>query len=432
MQRPSRANQTSAAQQSAEQSVLVVDDSRAIQSLLCTHLQVMGIRAVECAGTLAQTRVRLTDRPERFFVAVLDLNLPDAPDGEVVDFVQRYSIPIIVLTGNLNDQLRHQMLRRELVDYVLKRNTSEIEYVAELVAQFRDNPSRKVLLVEDDVGFRDYLKRLLSVHRYELLEAENGRQGLQLLQEHPDIQLIITDYNMPEMRGDQLIEQVRQSYKREELAIIGISTPVNPQVSVRLLKAGANDFINKPFEVEEFYCRVNLNLAMITRIRQIFDAATRDFLTGLYNRRQLFELGQSLYANARRGQYTLAAAMVDADHFKRVNDIHGHQMGDAALVWLAKTMQQCMRESDLVARFGGEEFVILAVGTTRADAITAFERLRVAIEAMEIPLDQGVLNITVSIGVTLELSDSLEKMLGKADEALYQAKHSGRNRVVCL
>ena len=147
-----------------QQKVLVVDDSRAIRNVLCAQLQSVGEIASESAASLDETRQLLAENPQRFFVAVLDLNLPAAPNGEIVDFVQQYEIPVVVLTGNLNDATRDQMLRHSLVDYVVKRNASEIEYVASLAELLREKPRRKVLVVDDSRSFRLYLTKLLRVH----------------------------------------------------------------------------------------------------------------------------------------------------------------------------------------------------------------------------------------------------------------------------
>jgi diguanylate cyclase (GGDEF)-like protein len=408
---------------------LVVEDSQAINALLRAELMELAGVASEGAATLEQTKALLAERPERFFIAVLDLNLPDAADGEVVDYVSQFDIPIIVLTGNLDTSARQRMRQDHLVDYVLKRNASEIDYVCNLVRQIRDNYRRKVLVVDDSRSFRLYLRGLLSVHKYQLLEAANGKQALQQLKANPDTVLVISDYNMPGMDGAELIEIIRRDHRREELAIIGISDRTKAQVSARLLKAGANDFITKPFEVEEFYCRVMQSVDMIARVCQIRNAARRDFLTGVYNRSYLYEQGEEMYARAKKSAAGLAVAMVDADHFKRINDRYGHQAGDAALVAIANSLQQSLGEACVVGRYGGEEFVCLLPGASESLAMQQFERVRAGIEALSIQNGGDSFQVTVSIGVTLDPGESLEQMITRADQGLYQAKAAGRNRV---
>ncbi len=409
--------------------VLVVDDSRSILNLLCAYLShVEGIVPVK-AGSLAEAKRHLAESAD-FMCAVLDLNLPDAPNGEIVDLVAAKDIPVIVLTGSVDEALRETMLKKQVLDYVIKRNANEIEHVAYIVGRLLENSETTVLVVDDSPSFRRYLVALLEHYRFHVLSADNGEQALKVVEQHPELTLVITDFHMPGMNGQQLTQRLRENYRREDLAIIGLSDGAKTGLSAMLLKSGANDFLNKPFEVEEFYCRVTQNTNMISYVRQVRDSATRDFLTKLYNRRHLFELGETLYANAKRGDICLAAALIDADHFKRINDNFGHQVGDQALKLIADTLVNTLRKSDVVARYGGEEFVCLAIIKRPQDAPLLFERVRAALQAIDLRAADEQIPITASIGVTLDLAEDLDAMLNKADEAVYQAKEAGRNRVV--
>lgn len=411
-------------------SVLVVEDSRSVRQLLCGLIdEIKGVRA-QAAGTRAEAAHWLSIDPRRFFCAVLDLNLPDAPEGEIVDLVRAYGIPVIVLTGSVDQSLREAMLAKQVIDYVIKSHATEIAHVADLVGRLHQNQSTKVLIVDDSASFRAYLGALLAQYRYQVLTAGDGREALEVLADHPDTALVITDYHMPRMSGLELILELRRRHRREELAIIGLSDASRKGLSALMLRSGANDFLTKPFEVEEFYCRVTQNTNMIAYVRQIRDAATHDFLTKAYNRHHLYELGQHLYASAQRGHVHLAEAMIDVDHFKRINDTWGHQVGDEALRQIARALQNTVRDTDIVARYGGEEFVCLAVQTPDEGGTALFERLRIALENIAFAVDGEPVPIAASIGVTLSLETSLEAMLNRADAALYQAKSGGRNRVV--
>lgn len=412
--------------------VLLVDDSLSLQRLLRACIERVDGITVESADSFAQTQQLLANAHERFACAVLDLNLPDAPNGEVVDLVRALAIPIIVLTGSDDEPTRLRMQAANVIDYVIKGNAAELEHVAYLVARLRENHQTKVIVTDDSVSFRTYLKWLLENYRYTTLVASNGREALELLEANPDTSLVITDLHMPVMDGMELIAQVRKDYRREDLAIIGVSDGKQPRVSASMIKAGANDFLNKPFQVEEFYCRVTQNTNMVGYVRQIREAATRDFLTGLYNRRHIFEVGQALYANACRGNINLATALIDADHFKRINDCYGHQVGDQALRAMAQVIQRMLRTGDVVGRYGGEEIVCLTMVKQHDHAPIAFERVRRAIEAIELQAGGQRVPITVSVGVTVDRCESLEQMIRRADEAVYRAKESGRNRVVCM
>ncbi len=412
--------------------VLVVEDSKSLLVLLCAYVHNYEDLEALPASSMSEAKDQIEKYSDQIYCAISDLNLPDSPNGEIVDLIQQYDIPVIVLTGSMDATLRDSMLEKSVLDYVVKSQASELEYVASLVNRLYKNKSTKVLVVDDSPSYRAYLKALLDRYCYETLTAENGRKGLQVLAENPDISLIISDLNMPEMDGSQMIVAIRQDYQREDLSIIGLSDTSKKGISAMLLKAGANDFVAKGFEIEEFYCRVMQNIDMIRYVRQIRDTATRDFLTKIHNRNYLFDVGAALYENARRGNIKIAAALIDADHFKNINDTHGHHVGDEALKAIASCLVETLRTSDVVARFGGEEFVCMVIVDQESDAREVFERVRQAIELIELKVDNQIVPLRVSIGVSLQLGDSLDLMLQQADEAVYKAKEAGRNCVVCL
>jgi diguanylate cyclase (GGDEF)-like protein len=158
--------------------------------------------------------------------------------------------------------------------------------------------------------------------------------------------------------------------------------------------------------------------------------ARTDALTALNNRRYFMKLARHEFSAAMRYAQPMSIALIDIDHFKRVNDSYGHQQGDHVLQKLAAIIRTEVRDSDLSARFGGEEFIVLLRNTDEADALTQLERLRLRIESAQIPAGAGIFHVTASIGVAQMLaSDSLDALIGRADAALYRAKASGRNRV---
>jgi len=410
--------------------VLLVDDSQAISRLLRARCQELAGVESEMAGSLAETRALLASGARRFFVAVVDLNLPDSREGEAIDLVRAHDIPVIVLTAHYDEAIRARMLTKEVVDYLLKSSLHEIDHVATLVRRIHRNRDVKVLVVDDSSSFRAYLVRLLELHRLQVIEAANGREALAVMQSDPGVDLVITDYNMPEMDGLALIGALRQRHPRSELAIIGLSEHGTQALSARLLKNGANDCIAKPFLVEEFYCRVIQNIEQIELVRAIRDSAVRDYLTGLYNRRHFFETGETLYAGAKRRQITLAAVMLDIDHFKRVNDTYGHLAGDRVIKQVASLLACGVRQADLLGRYGGEEFCILLTGIDQASLAMTLERLRSTVASTPIEHEDQSLSVTISLGATLALGDSLQAMINRADACLYRAKQGGRDRFV--
>jgi len=411
------------------QQVLLVEDSRAIASVLAAGINAFdGITCV-VAGTFAEARGLLQTNAQAFFVAVLDLNLPDAPDGEIIDLVQEAGIPIIVLTGNVDASQRDAMFARGVADYVVKDSLVGIDYVARLVNRLAHNGAARVLVVDDSRAFRTYLCSLLQQHGYATLSARDGIEGLEVLRANPEIRLVITDYNMPRMDGLKMVSEMRKAHSQDELSIIGISNSADPETLARFLKGGASDYLHKPFSIEEFYCRVDQNVDMLRIIRRARDAANRDFLTGLYNRRRFFEKAEQLHRRATKGELQIVVAMIDADHFKNINDTFGHQVGDDALVEIAATLRDQVGSSGLVARFGGEEFVCLHVLDGTVDPLECLDQIRLGIAAIELYSDGRRVAVTASIGATQALHGNLDQMLAAADRAVYAAKKAGRNRV---
>ncbi|MBF0284578.1 MAG: diguanylate cyclase [Magnetococcales bacterium] len=410
--------------------VLVVENTRLFAHLLKKELETRYGHKVTLAASFAEAKEILSREASSFFAALLDLNLPDAPQGEIVDLVIGFGLPAIVFTGELSDELREKMLEKRVIDYVLKESASSIGYVSGLVDRISRNRAIKVLVVDDSKSARSMLTQLLRIHQFQVLEAESGVEALSLLEQQPGIRLVLTDYNMPEMDGFELTRRIRQKYDKNQMAVIGVSSYGNNVLSARFIKHGANDFINKPFLTEEFYVRVTQNIEIIEFIQTLQETSVRDYLTGLHNRRYFMEMAEKLHAAARRGSMKLAFGLLDVDFFKKVNDQYGHEAGDEVLRRIALILREHVRQGDLAARLGGEEFCLMLVNTSQAGAVILFERLRTAIANEGIEYKDQTLRVTASIGVSCDPGESLNLMMDQADQRLYAAKHGGRNKVV--
>ncbi|MBM7421895.1 GGDEF domain-containing response regulator [Spongiibacter marinus] len=408
--------------------VLIVEDNRSLASMARAIIEdIPGFQAcVAASGAEAKQLIRDTKTP--FTAALVDLNLPDAPNGEVVPVVQSFDIPVVVLTGFFGDELRNRMIELGVVDYVLKKNISAYDYASRLVERIHRNRSTQVLVVDDSPSAAAMLKRYLEIQCLNVLVCHNGQEALDCIREQPNIRLVLTDYNMPVLDGFDFIQQVRAKYAKDQLAIIGLSSSNDARLSARFLKSGANDFISKPFGYEELLCRVNQNLEYMDRIDEIRDAANRDYLTKLYNRRYFFSEAQLRHQQAQFQELPLSVAMLDIDHFKHINDSLGHDAGDTALKHLAALLQSAFPD-DLIARFGGEEFCILSEQNAEHtfDRLDDFRR-----KLANNPVKENGYDITLSVsgGLSNGQDDSLDTLIKMADSKLYQAKESGRNRIV--
>jgi PleD family two-component response regulator len=245
--------------------VLVVEDSRVQAKIISQHIAETTPFQTIVTHTLAETRVAMTEHRDDIFVAVLDRNLPDDPDASIVPLAKSLDIPAVVMTASFSEEVRQQLLEQNVVDYFIK-SMAEIGTMERLIERLYKNLSVRVLVADDSKLSRARITSLLHNLNLQPVEAEDGRQALDMLAADPDFKLLITDYNMPRLDGFGLIEAIRANHPKDCLAIIGVSAENGGHIA-RFLKIGANDFLVKPIQVEEFTCRVHQQLDMLDLIQ---------------------------------------------------------------------------------------------------------------------------------------------------------------------
>lgn len=412
-----------------DRQILVIEDSRTFSLALRQLLQAeTGLPVTTCAS-LKEVSDLIVAAPGAYAIAVVDLNLPDAPRGEALDWTVTHGIPSVVFTATFDLATRGRIMEREVIDYVLKDNEFALPNIVGTVKRALNNRNTRILVVDDTRTTRKVLARMLSIQQYAVVEAGSGQEALAILESNPDIQLVVSDYYMPDMDGFELARRIRR--QRPDVRVLGISSSTDRQTSAGFLKAGAHDFVSRPFVLEELQCRIASNVEVLDQLRQLQDLAARDFLTGLFNRRHFFARGRQLVSEAREMGLPISVAILDIDHFKRLNDRHGHDGGDKALTAVARTLGvMAERGFNLLARIGGEEFAIIFPGADLDEAERLCGDIRAAIAGAPLVINGDTLPLTVSIGVAALAPDALlETCLGQADEALYVAKQDGRDRV---
>jgi len=284
-----------------------------------------------------------------------------------------------------------------------------------------------VLIVDDSPSNIQVLAECLK-EKYHIKVATSGKQCLELsnVEQGPD--LILLDIEMPGMNGYEVCQHLKASVSTESIPVIFVTGKDADQEEEKGLRLGAVDYITKPIRPAIVAARVEAHVTLKLQRDQLAKMAMHDQLTGLYNRHYLLETANHKVARALRHQYPLSLIMIDVDHFKQVNDIHGHPVGDVVLQAVAKSINKLNRSEDIVARFGGEELVVLLDQANVSMAENKAQKIRKMIEALK-PSD---ISVTVSIGVA-ELhpgKDSFADLLKRADVAVYHAKEQGRNCVV--
>jgi len=222
--------------------VLIVEDSRVQAKIMSDHIRAVTPFTTVIASKLTEMIDAMDREGKNLFISILDLNLSDDPDTRIVEIA-------------VDEQVREKLLTQNVVDYFFK-SVAELANLENLILRLYKNLQVKVLVADDSRVARTHIVKLLANQNYQPIEAVDGMDALEKLKEHPDVKILITDYNMPKLDGYDLITEVRKTYRRDKLAIIGVSGQGGHYVA-KFLKHGANDFLTKPFEVEEFYCRIN-------------------------------------------------------------------------------------------------------------------------------------------------------------------------------
>jgi len=320
-----------------------------------------------------------------------------------------------------------------------------------------DHHPTRIVLAEDDAASRALLVRQLRKAGCDVIACEDGKDALEAIRREVSC-IVIADWVMPEMDGLELCRTVRGLGEMQALAFVYfilLTAHAEKERIVAGLEAGADDYLTKPYHPQELLARLRVGERNCALQRELFQRqvdlqkanaelavlnkkleklASSDALTGLANRRYLFDRLGELWALAVRNDRPLSCIMFDIDKFKSVNDSHGHVAGDQVLRNLADVFRGCLRRYDIISRFGGEEFCVLCPETTVAGAAALADRTRLAIAELKCPVNGATISVTVSLGVAGSGSaqDNPDALIVAADTMLYRAKESGRNQVwVC-
>jgi two-component system cell cycle response regulator len=310
-----------------------------------------------------------------------------------------------------------------------------------------------VVIIEDSASMAELERRYLEREGFSVKTASTGAQALRILEDGGTPDLLIVDYKLPDMSGVDLMQQVKALGM--DLPVVVVTAAGNEQVAVSAMKLGAMDYIVKdvatikqlPGTCREVIRRFELSqkkdhlMEELRRVNtelkaanvRLEDLSRKDDLTGIYNRRYFTErLG---YEVARSGRYRtpLSMAFFDLDHFKVVNDTHGHGLGDQVLIQFAGVIRDRIRQTDVLARYGGEEFAVLLTDTPVDRARALADDLRELISRVEFGTPETPVRLTTSAGVAfLDEGMTRESLIETADRSLYQAKQAGRNRVAAV
>jgi two-component system, cell cycle response regulator len=301
------------------------------------------------------------------------------------------------------------------------------------------SPELKILVVDDSPVYRKLVEQSLSQEHCTVLFAKNGRQALDLFAEyHPA--LVITDWNMPDISGLELCRCIRRDFQSFYAYVILLTGNTNKEEVIEGLASGADDYLTKPFHPGELHARVkvgrriaDLHHQLQAKNRQLEEMALTDPLTGLPNRRAIDVWATHELSAAARHDFPIWVAMADLDHFKSINDTHGHDAGDIVLKRFAEVLKSNTRQSDICGRLGGEEFLVVITHVEKRENVAiAIDRIRKEFGTQRFTVAGHTFGATVSFGIAGfrgVAPPNFSDLVVRADAALYLGKRKGRNRV---
>ena len=299
----------------------------------------------------------------------------------------------------------------------------------------------KILVADDDPVSLRMIERMLRYIGYEVITADNGRKAADILSTAGGPRLSLIDWMMPQLDGPGLCREVRDRNDDLYTYILLLTAKQSREDVVIGLKAGADDYLTKPFHPAELEARLNTGRRILQLEDKLVEAreemrlkATHDGLTSLWNRAAILTLLRSALSRSIRDRSAVSLLLCDIDHFKRINDTHGHLVGDEVLQVVSDRLLDAVRMYDAVGRYGGEEFLIVLTGCVDDDLRNRAEQVRKAISSFPISTTSGPVFASMSVGaITIENWETalpVELFLKQADNALYQAKAAGRDKVV--
>ncbi len=298
----------------------------------------------------------------------------------------------------------------------------------------------KVLIADDDDVLRHILETTLTKWGYEVIGARNGLEAWRLLQGNDAPRLAILDWIMPGMDGVEVCREIRKWEDRPYIYLLLLTAKHRKEDVIAGMEAGADDYIAKPFDPSELKVRLRAGRRILDLQAELLAAretlryqATHDGMTGLLNRSAALDTLRNELERAGRQAAPVCLMLADLDHFKDINDTHGHTIGDAVLCEATRRMRTAVRTYDTVGRYGGEEFLFILPGCSAEDAQSQAERILACVTSEPIVLPRITIRFTMSIGAVVKYNvvvDDLDDLIHSADAALYEAKLNGRNRVV--
>lgn len=363
---------------------------------------------------------------------IIDLMLPEGPFAglDLMEKIQSHfgvTVPHVVISTRIDWESRLAAVRSGAAAYLVKPvDISVLEEQLECITSCSVQKPYRVLMVDDDEMLVDHYVQTLTAAGMDAIAITSPSQLLAAISEHQP-EIVLLDLYMPECNGIEALKVIRQEPQFNSLPVVFLSTESGLALQQNAMQIGAEDFLQKPISDTNLIMAVSIRAQ---RFRTLTELIRQDSLTGLLSHISFKLQLEAEIKRAQRSNVPLSLAMLDIDHFKKVNDSYGHPQGDRVIKSLAQLLRKRLRKSDIIGRYGGEEFVIAMPNTPSRLAVNILDELRESFGKLRFENLQSEFSCTFSCGVaTISPMESAIDLINYADDALYQAKRSGRNRI---
>ncbi|EPZ2627208.1 TPA: diguanylate cyclase [Campylobacter coli] len=409
--------------------ILLIDDNKMLGKLLAKKIQTTLNCEVDIVFSLAETKALPDDE---YFLTFADLCLPDAPNGEVVDYVLAKNWPVIVLTASNDKATKDKFMDKDILDYIFKESDTCIDQIIDSIVKLERYAKTKVILALSKLPERNEIKKILTQRKFNVLAAAHGEEAMSYLNDNNDVKLIIADANMPVISGSELLSEVRTRFGDHDLGVI-ILGDKDDALESSLLINGANEYLIKPLNKESFNCRLDRCLNYMANMQFLSIYNNLDPISGVKNSNALLNCVEDYLNEISGKEEEFAFAFLDIDNLRNLNEEYGHEVGDKIVKICADEASNEVKGRDIVGRYSPEKICIVLKNVSQERAIKILSRIRVNIKKAGILVNLDEVFFTASIGVVFAKSgDQFETLINKASEALSQAKANGKDRVeVC-
>ena len=413
--------------------ILIIEDNKMLAKLLAKKISGSLGFEVDLAFSLADTTTLLEDESNAYFICFADLCLPDAPNGEIVDYLIAKALPTVVLTASNDNATKELFMGKDILNYIYKESESCVEQIISAIKLLDEHHKEKVILALSKISERNEIKNILNLRLFDVLVCAHGEEALNYLNDNADTSLIICDAKMPVIDSLALLNQVREKYSKTELGVIVLGDK-DDNLEAELLNSQANEFIHKPFNKELFNARLDKYLRAMSDFKLMSVFKDLEPLTGAKNSMALKNNFDDYLKDIEGTAEEFAFAFLDIDNLKSINDEYGYHIGNLMLkTAVCETLNEIMGK-DIVGHFSSEKICIVLKNTSSEKAIKVLSSVRVNIRNKGVLVSLDEVFFTVSIGVSFgNAGSSFNELVSKANEALNLAKENGRDRVeVCF